>query len=188
MQPKCTSCNAAVASVQIVDLDQGSVVGNEMLCEKCAAEKGSGIAKPQLELTQALIDNLLGLKGDAGSETARAVRSAAGPICPGCQLTTAEFRMRGRLGCPRCYDTFKAMLIPVFERVHDATSHRGRFPGGPSPALPPAQPQRGDRDDPSLTELRSRLDAAVREERYEEAARLRDLLQHAERERRGGRS
>ena len=72
------------------------------------------------------------------------------------------------MGCARCYDIFKAALIPLLERVHDATSHRGRFPGRSTTA---AEPQVQ-----VLSELRNRLDAAVRAEDYEQAAQLRDEI------------
>ena len=38
-------------------------------------------------------------------------------ICPACGLKYAQFRADGRLGCPAEYDTFRAALEPILERV-----------------------------------------------------------------------
>lgn len=48
--------------------------------------------------------------------------------CPGCGLRVHE--LESLLGCPRCYETFADSLEPLFERLHGATRHRGRLPGG----------------------------------------------------------
>ena len=95
---------------------------------------------------------------------------AAGPACPGCGTTAGEFKVSGRLGCARCYETFKGALLPVLERVHDATSHRGRMPGPVAPRT----------DDNRASKLRRLLAEAIDAERYEEAANLRDKLQELE--------
>lgn len=90
-------------------------------------------------------------------------------------MTPADFRSKGRLGCPRCYEVFRSDLMPLLQRIHEAQTHRGRLPGRTvsSPAAPV--------EDRALSDLRRRLEDAVRGERYEEAARLRDDLRRAER-------
>jgi protein arginine kinase activator len=79
-----------------------------------------------------------------------------------------DFRRRGRLGCPTCYETFQAQVGELLERVHGARSHVGRVPGVSDEELERLQ---------ALADLRQRLDLAVREEDYENAARLRDEIQ-----------
>ena len=87
--------------------------------------------------------------------------------CPACGLTLGAFKQRGRLGCPRCYQVFRPHVVALLERVHDATAHRGRFPGRTVRKAP---------DPIDLTELRNRLAQAIAAEQYEEASRLRDRL------------
>ena len=65
---------------------------------------------------------------------------------------------------------FRPALLPLLERVHDAVTHRGRFPGKTATTASRAV---------NVAELRSRLAKAIAEERYEEAAVLRDALQKA---------
>jgi len=92
---------------------------------------------------------------------------ASGLACPHCKMTLAEFRSRGRLGCPHDYEVFRAHLDPLLQRVHNATRHAGRVPGLDEEQLERIQ---------QITELRERLQVAIREEEYESAARLRDEL------------
>lgn len=166
---KCSSCNKAVATVHVMDLQSGQIVGSHYLCEGCASAKGVVQNKANtIKVSTEILEDLLGgLKGHA--QKASAAGEAAGELqCPGCAMTTAEFRMRGRMGCPQCYDVFRDSLVPLLERVHDATTHRGRFPG---------QTANEARGTVSVTELRQRLDRAIEAERYEEAAEIRDQLQ-----------
>ena len=63
--------------------------------------------------------------------------------------------------------------MPLLQRIHESQSHIGRLPSTTSEAPAPIDPQ-------DLTELRQDLEDAVRGERYEEAAELRDQLRRAE--------
>jgi protein arginine kinase activator len=164
----CTACQKAIATVFVMDLEGGAVTGSQHVCQACAEQLG--IAAPKApKITGELIEDLLGtLQG----QRPRAPRVEA---CPGCGLPQSEFRQKGRLGCPRCYETFRHDLMPLLQRIHEAQSHCGRLPGSlPTAEQPDAAPPG------ALSELRKRLEDAVRGERYEEAARLRDELRRHE--------
>ena len=164
----CTVCKKALATIHILELEDGEVVNQKNLCGNCA--ESSGEIHPKTTTmkisTQALEDLIGSLKTEGGSE-----RTEADASCPACGMTMAEFRTRGRLGCPRCYDTFHKSLLPLLERVHDATSHRGRFP-----TQRPGQQARPN----TMQRLRNRLDEAIKAEDYERAANLRDEIQRLE--------
>ena len=169
---KCTSCDKAPATVRVLDLKGGSVVESHFLCDACA--ESQGVVHPKstsVKFTTEILEMFSGWKKKEGSGE---VELGEGPVCPGCQLTATEFRMRGRLGCSRCYEVFRSSLLPVLERIHDATSHRGRFPGRTA--------HRDAAAVPNLTDLRRRLQSAITEERYEDAAQLRDQLERAKEE------
>ncbi len=173
MMPKCSKCNAVEATVQILDLESGEVTGSHFLCDSCAKEGNAGAKQTAIKLSSEILENLLGGLGGEQDSTAELTDLA----CPGCRLTASEFRLRGRLGCPRCYEVFRSSLLPLLERVHDATCHRGRFPGRTTPSTTAPRV--------SLVDLRNRLQTAIEEERYEDAARLRDELEQAKQERDG---
>jgi protein-arginine kinase activator protein McsA len=103
-----------------------------------------------------LLDNW---EPDAESETERS--------CPGCGMSFEQFQELRRLGCSRCYETWAAELEQLFHTVHDAQQHVGKVPGRPSKAM--ASPL-------EVKQLKEKLEAAISEERFEEAALYRDKL------------
>jgi protein arginine kinase activator len=139
-------------------------------------------------LAAELLEDLL------GSVQGKAARQRRESGCAGCGLTVQQFKNTGRLGCPRCYETFRTDLVPLLQRVHESSQHKGRLPGvlqpttqTPTPTPParepaarkaPAAKTKSKTDE--LVVLRKRLEDAVRGERYEEAASLRDALRKAE--------
>jgi protein arginine kinase activator len=149
-----------------------SHVTEQHLCEVCAQTLDLPHA-PALQKAQLDIWKLLQI-------TAKQTRRKGTPTCGGCGLQLEEFRRKGRLGCPQCYEAFAAHLGEVLERVHGARQHVGRLPGTDA-AIPPAPVdalalEREQR----LVDLRQKLEIAIREEAYENAARLRDELKQLE--------
>lgn len=162
----CTACQKAIATVVIMDLVNNTVTGSQHVCQACADQLG--VSTPKLQKFPAdLLEDLLAVKSQRRP-------GKASEACPGCGMTPAEFRQKGRLGCPRCYEAFRTELVPLLQRIHEANAHTGRVPGVSASPPPPL-------DERSLSDVRRRLEDAVRGERYEEAARLRDELRHLER-------
>lgn len=129
------------------------------LCEPCAQSLKLNVPAPK---NVAEVWKLL-----QAAQVPRAKRESGGLACPECGMTLRDFRQRGRLGCPKDYEVFGPQLRDILERIHGATAHVGRAPG-----FDEAASQRLRR----ITELRAALDAAIRDEAYEAAARLRDEL------------
>jgi protein arginine kinase activator len=157
----CQSCHARKATVHLTE-----IVGNKEkrelhLCEKCAQEQGT----TGMEI-MGLISSAFGPSGKSGAAAATDLR------CGACGLAYAEFRSRGRLGCPACYDVFRAALEPLLDKIHGSSRHVGKAPGGP----PAADRSR----EKHLVALRRQLQGAVKDENYELAAKLRDELKKAE--------
>lgn len=162
----CSACQKNPATIVLMDLDGGSLSSQQHLCSACAEKLGVVQPKTPLKMSPELLEDLL------GSATGKS-RGRVQTTCAGCGLTLQQFKNSGRLGCPRCYETFRADLVPLLQRVHESSQHRGRLPGAVQ--QPVARTPLID-----LVDLRRRLDDAVRGERYEEAARLRDELRRAE--------
>ncbi len=87
--------------------------------------------------------------------------------CPTCGETYAEFQKTGMLGCADCYQAFRKELTPLITRVQGRAQHAGR--------RPPVSEEEQARQT-RMEELRTLMEAAVAEENFEEAARLRDEL------------
>lgn len=91
--------------------------------------------------------------------------------CPQCGITFKQFRGQGRLGCPHDYVAFREELVPLIESIHGELQHVGKVPRH----VPGISRKQYD-----LLKLRTDLKAAVQNEQYEEAARLRDQIQKLE--------
>ncbi len=177
---KCSACKKAVATVHVMDLQEGSVVSSHYLCESCAESKGIVHQKQStIQFSTEILENLLGGLKDSPEEKKKGKVSNladSDTVCPACRMTAAEFKVRGRLGCPRCYEVFRSAILPLLERVHDASTHRGRFPG---------RTAREAKVPTNMAELRRKLNNAIEAERFEEAAQIRDQLRQVEAEKTG---
>lgn len=170
-QHPCTSCQKQAATVHVLDLAAGELARKQHLCQACA--ESLGVVQPKghktTPMSAAILEDLIGSMTGEKGEKVRS-RRGVGPICPACGTSAADFKMRHRFGCARCYETFRASLLPLLERVHDATRHEGRFPAQQLGRIPPD----------TFADLRRRLEAAIQDENYEEAATLRDQLRNIE--------
>jgi protein arginine kinase activator len=154
---KCGRC-AKPAVLHITELQHGEVKGLLHLCESCAKEylnHGPGAA-PDAELAES-----------EAEETEEPLDDLDQHVCPSCGISFKEFRSQGRLGCPNDYIAFQDELLPLLENIHGETQHAGKVPKR-APHASQKQYQ--------LIRLRNQLRAAVEDEMYEEAARLRDQI------------
>jgi protein arginine kinase activator len=138
------------------------------LCEACAREKNllSDDPTPQLNL-QPLLQLIMGQMGLLEPAAKAAVVPDPNQlVCDECQLKYVQFKAEGRLGCPHDYDAFRVAIEPLLERIHRDLYHAGKVPGR----------FRRQAKAADLAELKAKLAAAVADERYEEAARIRDLI------------
>ncbi len=94
-----------------------------------------------------------------------------GKQCEACGIKFIEFRNAGRLGCSHDYDAFREDLLPLLESIHGDVRHQGKTPR----RLPKAKSAQAE-----LAQLRKKLQQAVLEEAYEEAARIRDRIRQVE--------
>lgn len=147
---ECGERNAEVIMTTVVDGQSTS----RHLCRECVKKFKAG--DPQAVL--AAVMSALALK-----------RQATVPeiTCPRCGETYAEFQKTGMLGCAACYTAFRKELTPLITRVQGRAQHAGR--------RPPVSQEDQDRLT-RMEELRAQMEAAVAEENFEEAARLRDEL------------
>jgi protein arginine kinase activator len=154
---KCHSCSNE-ATVHLTSIVNGQKT-EKHLCPECA-EKQHATQHQELNLP-AILHNLIGQHvGQLNDVLARLT-------CPTCGMGYMEFRAEGRLGCPQDYNVFRAGLEPLLQRIHRSERHVGKTPRNLATHA---------KKDAELMTLRQKLDRAVAEEAYEEAARLRDLL------------
>ena len=163
---KCQICDnpATVHLTDIVNKKKREL----HLCERCARERNLIPEQPGPQLDLKALLNLLMHPFPPGQEPAPedapalstgSTGAAVPEACEVCGITLAEFKSGGRLGCPHDYESLRAALEPLLERIHRSTAHAGKAP-------------RAIR----VREWKKQMQAAVASEDYEEAARLRDLI------------
>lgn len=149
---QCSLCDE-VATVHLSQVVHGKVT-KVHLCEACA-QKGGATDPAVFQLADAL--------------------TASGPApslsCPRCGFTDVDFRKRGRLGCPSCWEVFGDALGGLLLKVQHEAAHVGRAPAG---TVTSGQLRR------RLDEARREMGQAVAREDYEAAARLRDEIARLE--------
>lgn len=158
---KCDVCDneATVFLTQIINGQMTTV----NLCESCAKAKGV-TDETGFGLAEAFV-------GAPQIATAKVAAGHEDVTCPACGFTQAQLKKIGRMGCPECYTTFREGLDNLLKAMHKGTKHVGKIPQRLT-----AESQKLK----SLSQLREELDAAVREERYEDAARLKSDIEKIE--------
>lgn len=159
----CDVCNTNEAKVFLTQIVEGKMK-KVNICEACS--KAKGVSDPT---GFALADLLHGL--GASKEIGKS--ASGGLSCPSCGFSQSDFKKTGRLGCSACYDTFAEGLQSLLKAMHKGTTHVGKVPARAWRELEVAS---------RLKDLRGELDAAVQDENYEEAARLRDEIRRIEQE------
>lgn len=163
---KCDSCDqkATVFYTQVTD----GKMKKTALCEACADQQG--VTDPTGLL---MAEQLMGKVSSSESPFPQAadaeVQSLQGSSkCPACGFTIADYQKIGRLGCGDCYRAFHPDISQRLPSLHKGLAHSGRIPSG-MVELELKQSQE--------SELKQKMDRAIAEENYEEAAKLRDDLQ-----------
>jgi protein arginine kinase activator len=155
-------CKKNEATIHLTEIIEG--VRTEMhVCEYCANQQGISV-KGQIPINE-LLSNLLNVQ-PSDEDMDELVEQDI--TCPHCGFTLEQFRKEPLLGCPYDYEVFDKSLASIIEKAHDGnTVHRGKVPSKASDS---------EKKQIELLKLRQELDAAVRKEDYETAARLRDTI------------
>ncbi|NLV17321.1 MAG: hypothetical protein GXY50_08985 [Syntrophomonadaceae bacterium] len=162
---KCEDCQSNPAVVTIAETYNGKHTQLH-LCEECAAQRGyinfgSGMAWSKL-LGSFFVSSpvQVGQVGLTNNKT-----------CPNCGIGLNAISHSGKLGCSECYETFREQLEPTLRRIHSNTGHTGKIPKrGASKIIVKRK----------IEALKTKLQAAVAEEQYEQAAELRDEIKNLE--------
>lgn len=151
----CEECGQAQATVVITVLVNGETATRH-LCTGC-------VSKIQNSIQQGDIQSFLSSLMSSISQQQQTPKLT----CRRCHLTYEEFQKTGRLGCAYCYEEFREQLKPLLLRIHGRSQHAGRMP---------MLSARDQERKTQILSLRMRMDQAVLQENFEEAAQLRDQL------------
>ncbi|MDR2657650.1 MAG: UvrB/UvrC motif-containing protein [Oscillospiraceae bacterium] len=152
----CESCHQQPATVHLTTIVGGEKI-EQHLCAACCQ-------KHKQALTMAGMSTLL-LNLLQGSSTPTSDQPDI--RCETCGQTFDMFQKSGMLGCPRCYESFRAHLTPLLTRIHGNARHTGRAP---------SRTEEQSHIRRRMDALKREMDRAVADEDFELAAKLRDEL------------
>lgn len=90
-------------------------------------------------------------------------------ICPVCKTSLKEFKTSGMLGCPNCYEAFKDEISKILKRIAPFEQHKQQ-------AIKLTSKAKRLTKDEKIANLRSQMAEAVKEERYEDAAKFKKQI------------
>ena len=154
----CGICKEKQATVHLTQI-AGDKMQKVDLCEQCAKDKG--VNDPA---GFSLADLLIGL---GASQDLEQLPGGANLKCPHCGFTQADFKKAGRLGCAECYFTFAEGLGGLLKSMHKGVKHIGKVPQHLQQSRDLAE---------KLKSLQRKLDKAVADEDFEQAAVVRDEI------------
>ena len=162
-------CKQRHANVTVTQVQHGQQVERHY-CEVCATQ----FHPFQFEVSeepaslQHLLTNWFNFVPITKKETpASTVKTKA---CPTCGFKYLQFLKQGKFGCGDCYRTFSEQLPQLLEKIQAGTKHVGYVEDAPSK----------EKIEQQIQELRTAIQQAIEEERYEDAAQLRDDIRALE--------
>lgn len=155
----CDICKKREAIVYITKFDHGERTEIH-LCAQCARKQGELDSFRDFNIIDNDFFRKMAYPSYQGEDEEE-------PVCKGCGMTYSEFNRLGKFGCPQCYEAFKDELPPLMRRIHGHSKHVGKVPNrGVGVFYTETQIKR----------LRQHLQQLVQDERYEEAANVRDEI------------
>ena len=157
---KCEVCNLRDAVIHVKQMKDEDDI-NLHLCQICASERGIPAEDSDGGLS---INHLLAGLVEEDSLDHKRTKTKK---CPLCGLTLERFQKKPSAGCHECYTVFAQQIKRIISRRYGHVQHRGRLPR----RLVAYKSFLYD-----MAHLKRELKTAVREEKYEKAAELRDRI------------
>jgi protein arginine kinase activator len=164
MPVMCKQCGVRPSKIHYTEIVNNQTVTTD-LCLECAESKGIDVHKTGSYGLGDLVAGLIDTAAQSQSERIGKVK------CPACGFEYSDFKKAGRFGCPDCYEAFEAQLIPLLRQIHGSTRHEGKAPAKVGPKAVIRK---------ELIELQEELSQAIQDERYEDAAQIRDRIRKLE--------
>lgn len=159
---KCEKCGKYEATTHIRSVING-VVREYNLCSECAAGEGYGNVGH---------NSLAGMLASMFGDFAPTGIMSSTLKCSVCGATFSDIAKSGKVGCAECYNTFRSDLLPYLKRVHGSTKHSGKVPLSNHMTVV--------KNEETPESLRMELNRLVSEEKYEQAAVIRDKIKKLE--------
>ena len=180
----CENCGEREANVRYTQIVNG--VKKEMhLCDKCAKELGIGDMNMGFDMPfdfSNFFGELLNEYNDGFMPTLALPKTLK---CNKCGLSFDDFVDSGKFGCPSCYDTFEERIDPILKRLHGSNKYIGRGAKATNPenelnTSKAKEAKLEKKEESKIDSLKRELKQLIKEEKYEEAAKIRDEIKKLE--------
>ena len=186
----CSNCGKNEANVHYTHIINGEKTEYN-LCDECAKKLGID------EMDFSMPISFSNFLGDFFEEDSLLPSFSGNMItkCPKCGLTYDEFAKNGKFGCGDCYETFADRIESVLKNLHGSAKHRGRAPqrlAEKTSKLTEKDEKENknnikvenkplvDKTMEQIDKLNNDIKLAIKEERYEDAAKIRDEIKKLE--------
>ena len=180
----CQKCNKNKANVKYTEIINGEKK-EMMLCEECSHELGLDNMNFNMPIDfSSFFGGLLDEEYNS-PEYMPLFQTVKELKCSNCNMTYDDFINQGKLGCEECYNVFSNNIDNILKRLHGDNKHLGRKSIVVGNAFAKKEknvgaesscPQKEMTQENKLEKLQEDLKKAISEERYEDAARIRDQI------------
>lgn len=187
----CEKCRTREANIRYTEVING-IKTEHNLCSQCAREMDFGHYSAMFDTDYPIGKLLSDLFGLTGEETEQEDAGLDQVVCPTCHTAYSDFVKNSRFGCPDCYGVFDLLMSENIKRIQGSVNHKGKHPrfhyenefgterkasGAESNAVEKTgwNPEDAEREE-KLAVLKSKLQEAILEEEYEQAAKYRDEI------------
>lgn len=177
----CESCKKNEATVYFTETVNGHKI-KQHLCTDCASIAGvipSNMHSPFLGSELSLGNLLSTVLGASSNYVDTKPHSASEVRCENCGMTYNEFMQKGKFGCSECFSNYGNVLDDSLRRIHGSDRHIGKKPKN---FIENTHITDDKEETLEIDKLQAQLNQAVKEERYEDAARLRDNIRDLRKE------
>ncbi|MCI8641254.1 MAG: hypothetical protein HFJ59_05230 [Clostridia bacterium] len=175
----CENCGKKEANVRYSENING--IKKEMnLCEECSKRLG---VTEQMDFRMPSLDfsNFFGsfLEDFASMSNFMPLLDQVKDVkCESCGYTFNDIVNSGRYGCANCYDVFEDRMDPILKKLQGANRHTGRLGkvSDNNVKFDKMSDKKVENENNEKGKLEQELKKAIKEERYEDAAKLRDEI------------
>lgn len=185
----CDNCGKKEANVKYSENING-VKREFNLCEECSKKLGIGEINFKMPID---FSSFFGdfMEDFATPEFMPLFNDIKALKCNECGYTFDDIVNTGRLGCANCYDVFEDRLDPIIRKIQNSNRHIGRIGKILDSRIEKRQEKNdnkkvenkeesSNKNNNELENLQLKLKEAIKDERYEEAAKIRDKIKEIE--------
>ena len=179
----CQNCGKNEVTFKYTQVING--VKKEMnLCDKCARELGLKDINFSMPINfSSFLSDFFNDYSDSFLPSFMGTQTLG---CKSCGTTFDNFVNSGEFGCSSCYDLFEERITPILRNLQGATRHVGRG----YRTIKPSAGAEGSahakktvkKEESQIEKLQKDLQKAIKDERYEDATKIRDDIKKLEKD------